>query len=62
MPRKESVAVPEGNGPIPPNTYVLPGITAEDFRRVWREVWKEVCEENGLKSKKTQRDEKDVSV
>ena len=28
--------------------YVLPGITAEDFRRVWREVWKEVCEENGL--------------
>ena len=31
MPRKDSVAVPEGNGPIPPNKYVLPGITAEDL-------------------------------
>ena len=47
MLRKESVAVPEGNGPIPPNTYISPGITAEDFRRVWREVWKEVWEEDG---------------
>ena len=41
------MAVPEGNGPIPPNTYILPGITAEDFRRVWREVWKNVWEEDG---------------
>ena len=49
MPRKESVAVPEGNRPIPLNTYVLPGITVEDFRRVWWKVWKEICEENGLK-------------
>ena len=48
MLRKESVTVLEGNGPIPPNTYVLPGITAEDFRRVQREVWKEVWDEIGL--------------
>ena len=31
MLRKESEAVPKGNDPIPPNTYVLPEITAEDF-------------------------------
>ena len=37
MPRKKSEAVPEGNDPIPPNTYVLPGITAEDFRRMMYE-------------------------
>ena len=42
------MAVPEGNGPIPLNTYVLPGITAEDFRRVWREVWTRVWGEDGL--------------
>ena len=35
MPRKESMAVPEGNGPIP-----MPGgITLEDFRRLMSEVW-----------------------
>ena len=48
MLRKESEAFPEGNRPILPNTHVLPGITAEDFQRVWWKVWKEVCEENGL--------------
>ena len=48
MLREESVAVPEGNDLIPPNTYVLSGIAAEDVRRVWREVWKEVWEEDGL--------------
>ena len=52
MPRKESVAVPEGNGPIPQNSYVLPGTNAEDFRRVWRKVWNEVFEENGLNKPK----------
>ena len=57
MPRKESVAVPEGNGPIPSNTYVLPGITVEDFRRVlWWKVWKEVCEANGLKKPEKPKD------
>ena len=49
MPRKESVAVPEGNGPIPQNPNVLPGITLKNFRRVWKKVWNEVCEENRLK-------------
>ena len=48
MLRKYSVTVPEGNEPIPPNTCVLPGITAEDFRRVRKEVWKNVWEEDGL--------------
>ena len=48
MLRKESVTVSKGNGLISPNTYVLPGITAEDFRRVWREVWKKVWEEDAL--------------
>ena len=38
MRQKEIVDVPKGNGPIPPNTYVLPGTTAEDFRRVWRKM------------------------
>ena len=42
------MAVPESNGPIPPNMYVLPGVTAEDFRRVWREGWKNVWGEDGL--------------
>ena len=50
MPRKESVAVPEGDAPIPQHPYVLPGITLEDFRRVMRKVWNEVCEENILKN------------
>ena len=37
MPRKESVAVPEGEGSIP--LQVLPGgITLEDFRRMWSEM------------------------
>ena len=50
MPRKESKAVPEGNGPISQDTYVmLGGITLEDFRRVMSEVWDEACEENRLK-------------
>ena len=34
-PRKESEAVPEGNGPIP----ILGGITLEDFPRVMLLVW-----------------------
>ena len=38
MPRKESKAVPEGNGPI--TLYVLPGgITLEDISRIMLEVW-----------------------
>ena len=36
MPRRESVPVPEGNGPIP--QYVLPGITLEDFHRIISEA------------------------
>ena len=48
MPRKESVATPEGNDLIP--QYVLPGITLEeDLRRIMWETWDEVCEKNGLK-------------
>ena len=47
MPRKESVAVLEGNGPIP--QYVLPGITLEDLRRIIWESWDEVCEKNRFK-------------
>ena len=37
MPRKEIMAVPEGNGPIP--QYVMPGgITLEDFRQALSEM------------------------
>ena len=50
MLRKKSKAVPEGDGPIPQDAYViLDGITLEELRRVLSEVWDEVCEENGLK-------------
>ena len=39
MPRKESKAVPEGNGPIPQDAYVmLSGITLEDLRRTMSEA------------------------
>ena len=41
MPRKESEAVPEGNGPIP----VLGGITLEDVRQAVSEMWAEVLGE-----------------
>ena len=37
MPRKEGVAVPEGNGPIPKNLYLIAGITLEDFCRIMSE-------------------------
>ena len=44
MPRKESMVVPEGNGPIP--QYVMPGeITLEDFRRAVSEMWGEILRE-----------------
>ena len=34
------MAVPEGNGPIPQNAYVMVhGITLKNFRRVMSEVW-----------------------
>ena len=48
MPRKESMAFPEGNGPVPQNTNVMiHGInTPENFRRVMREAWNEVREEH----------------
>ena len=40
MPRKESMAVPQGNGPIPQNAYVVVrGVTLEDFRRLMSNVW-----------------------
>ena len=41
MPRKESMAVPEGHGPIP----MLGGITPEDFRQAVSEIWGEVLRE-----------------
>ena len=37
MPRKESVAVPEDNGPTPQDAYVM--ITWEKLRRVLSETW-----------------------
>ena len=51
MPRKKSMAVPEGNGTIPQNAYVvIRGInTLEDFRRIMLEAWDVVREESGLK-------------
>ena len=40
MPRKENMAVREGNDPIPQNSCVMVrGITLEDFRRVMSKVW-----------------------
>ena len=51
MPRKESMAVPEGNDSIPQNACVLirGSNTLEDLRRIMLKAWDEVCEENGLK-------------
>ena len=47
MPRKESKAVPEGNGPIPQVAYAMPGgITLKDFRRVMSEVWDRKLDEH----------------
>ena len=61
MPQKESVAVPEGNGPIP--QYVLPGITLEDFRRIISEAMdKDFAKHFGKKARKTQGDEDDGSA
>ena len=58
MPRKESMAVPEGNGPIPQYTCVmLNGIKLEDFRRIMSEVWDKVREENGPKKPVKPKDE-----
>ena len=57
MPRKESKTVPEGNGPIPQDAYVmLGGNTLEDFRRVMSEVLDEVSEEHGLKTPEKLKD------
>ena len=39
MPRKESKAVPDGNGPTPQDTYKM--ITWKELRRVVSETWSE---------------------
>ena len=49
MPRKESEAVPEGNGPTPQDAYeILGGTTLEEIRRIVLEVGKALkeCTEN----------------
>ena len=43
MPRKESEAVPEGNGPTPQDAYVM--ITWEELRRVLSRTWGGAFEE-----------------
>ena len=43
MPRKESEAVPEGNGPIPQDAGKM--ITWEELRRVVKETWGETLKE-----------------
>ena len=46
MPRKESVAVPEGNGPIPQNLYVMTEITLEDFCRTMSEEMDKIVDKH----------------
>ena len=53
MPRKESMAIPEANGPIPQNAYVwIRGIkTLEDLRRIMSEAIDEAFDKHfGQKS------------
>ena len=46
MLRKKSKAVPEGNGPIPQDSYVmLGGITLEELRRVMSKTMGKALEE-----------------
>ena len=50
---KESVAVPEGNGPIP--QYVLPGITLENFCRIISQAMDKAVVKHFGKIQKTRR-------
>ena len=43
MPRKESEAVPEGNGPIPEDVGKI--VTWEELRRVTKETWGEALKD-----------------
>ena len=55
MTRKKSMAVPEGNSPIPQNAYVMVhGITLEDFRRIMSEAMDKTSTNTSDRSQKTQ--------
>ena len=46
MPRKARMAVPEGNGPIPQNQYVMPGIALEDSCQIMSEAMDKIFDKH----------------